>query len=533
MRIRSHPLFAASGALLAAALAASPAAAQKAGGIAKIYHRDSPPSASIHEEATNSTNIPFMGIFNNLVVYNQQVAQNSMDTIVPDLAESWRWSDDGKQLTFKLREGVKWHDGKPFTSKDVQCTWDMLMEKSEQKFRKNPRQSWYDNVEKVATSGDHEATFYLKRPQPSLLAMLAGGYTPVYPCHVPPRDMRVKPIGTGPFKLGEFKQNEYIRLVKNPDYFKKGRPYLDGIEFTIITNRSTRILAFVAGDFDMTYPSDVTIPLIKDVKAQAPQAICQVIPTNVNRNLIVNRDKPPFDNADVRRAMALALDRKSFIDILSEGQADAGGALLPQPEGVWGMPAEMLKTIPGYGGDVQKNREEARAIMQKLGYGPDKRLPVKISTRNIAIYRDPAVILIDQLRDIYIDGELEVVETANWHAKVGRKDFSVGMNLTGNGLDDPDQAFYENYACGSERNYTQYCNKDLEKLFDQQSMETDIGKRKQLVWEIDRRLQEDGARPTIYHERSGTCWHPHLKGYVPMVNSSYNGYRFEDLWLDK
>ena len=100
-------------------------------------------------------------------------------------------------------------------------------------------------------------------------------------------------------------------------------------------------------------------------------------------------------------------------------------------------------------------------------------------------------------------------------------------------MDDPDQNFYENYACGSERNYTNYCNKELEALVEKQSMETDIEKRKKMVWEIDRKLQEDIARPIIYHERSGTCWQPHLKGYTQMVNSSYNGFRFEDLWLDK
>ncbi len=189
--------------------------------------------------------------------------------------------------------------------------------------------------------------------------------------------------------------------------------------------------------------------------------------------------------------------------------------------------------MPGYGSDVAKNREEARAIMRKLGYGPDKRLAIKVSTRNIAVYRDPAVILIDQLKDIYIDGELEPVETSNWQAKVTRKDYTVGLNLTGNAVDDPDQTFYENYACGSERNYTGYCNKELQTLFDKQSAETDPAKRRPLVWEIDRKLQEDVARPIIFHARQATCWHPYLKGYTVMVNSVYNGYRFEDVWLDK
>ena len=341
------------------------------------------------------------------------------------------------------------------------------------------------------------------------------------------------PVGTGPFKFVEFKANESIKLARNPDYWKKGLPHLDGIEFTIIPNRSTAILGFVAGKFDMTFPTEVSIPLLKDVKAQAPNAVCVVEPINVSTNIIVNSSAPPFDNLDIRRAMALALDRKPFVSILNEGQADIGGTMLPAPGGLWAMPKEMLETIPGYGPDINANREQARKLMQKAGYGPDKHLAVKVSTRNIPVYRDPAVILIDQLKSIYIDGELDVVETANWFSKVARKDYALGLNLTGNAVDDPDQSFYENYSCNSERNYTNYCNKDIEKLFDQQSQETDVAKRKKLVWEIDKKLQEDVARPIIFHGRQGSCWQPYVKGITIMVNSSYNGYRYEDVWLDK
>jgi len=283
----------------------------------------------------------------------------------------------------------------------------------------------------------------------------------------------------------------------------------------------------------MTFPTQLTVALEKDVKAQDPKAICELKSTNVSTNLIINRDKPPFDNADLRKAMALAFDRKAFVDILFEGQADIGGSLLPPPAGVWGLPPDILKTIPGYGADVKKNRDEARAIMQKLGYGPDKKLKTKVSTRNLSEYRDPAVILIDQLKEIYIDADLDVVESGVWFAKVARGEYAVGLNLTGNGIDDPDQGFYENYACGSERNYTHYCNKDLEKLFDQQSQETDPQKRKKLVWEIDKKIQEDVARPILFHSRMATCWKPYVKNMTIMVNSSYNGFRYEDVWLDK
>ena len=173
-----------------------------------------------------------MGVYNNLVVFDNTKKHESAESVVPDLAESWSWNAEKTKLTFKLRQGVKWHDGKPFTAKDVQCTWHMLTGKtSNEDFRQNPRAIWWQNLSEVTLNGDHEVTFNLKEPQPAFLLLLASGYSPVYSCHVPQRDMRTKPVGTGPFKFVEFKRGELIRLVKNPDYFKKGLPYLDGDRF--------------------------------------------------------------------------------------------------------------------------------------------------------------------------------------------------------------------------------------------------------------------------------------------------------------
>src|SRR5262249_10905688 len=226
---------------------------------------------------------------------------------------------------------------------------------AKEKFRGNPRKEWYHNLEQVTADNDYQATFHLKRPQPAFIALLASGYSPIYPCHVSPAQMRQHPIGTGPFKFVEFKPNEHIKVVKNPDYWKPGRPYLDAIEYTIVPNRSTAILGFVAGQFDVTWPYSVTVPLLKDVKNQAPQANCELRTNNSTTNLLVNRDKPPFDNPDLRKVMMLSLDRKSFIDILSEGQAKIGGAVLPAPSGLSGMPPQELETVPPSGAGGKQN----------------------------------------------------------------------------------------------------------------------------------------------------------------------------------
>jgi peptide/nickel transport system substrate-binding protein len=283
----------------------------------------------------------------------------------------------------------------------------------------------------------------------------------------------------------------------------------------------------------MTFDSDVTFPLLKDGKASKPEAVCEARPTNVSSNILVNRDKPPFDNADIRRAMVLAIDNKAFHDILSQGHDLDGAAMLPPPAGFWGMPKEMLAGLPGHAPDIEKSLAEAKAIMEKLGYTADKPLKIKVATRNIAIYRDPAVILIDQLRKINIEGELDPIDTTVWYTKVQRKDYQVGMNLTGVGVDDPDVNFYETYYSTSDRNYTGYKNPDVDKLIDQQSAEPDREKRKKIVWEVEKKLADDSARPIIGYNVSNTCWDSKLKGVALQVNSIYNGWRFEDIWLDK
>jgi peptide/nickel transport system substrate-binding protein len=526
---RAQNLLGAAGLLIALSVGAT-ALAQKPGGVLRVLAGDSPPSLSMHEEVDAQPARMTMPIFNNLVMFDQRVKQNGMASIVPDLATGWNWNEDGTALTFPLRQGVKWHDGKPFVARDVKCTWDMLTGKSAEKPRLNPRKEWYRNLVEVTTNGDYEVTFHLSRPQPAFLALLASGRSVVYPCHAAPSEMRQHPIGTGPFKFVEFKPNERVTLTRNPDYWKPGRPYLDGIEFVIIKDVSTANLAFVADKVDWLA---MTIPLLREMKSQAPKAICEVTPGGISRNLIINRDAPPFDNPEMRRAMSLSIDRKAFIDISSEGQGDIGGVMQPLPEGVWGMPPEVLKALPGYDLDVPKNRAEARQIMQKLGYGPDKRLALKVSTRNIPPFRDPAVLLIDQLKEVFIDGELEIVETALWYPRMYRKDFKIGLNLTGGGVDDPDQQLYENYGCGSPRNYTGYCNPELEKLFDRQSAESNIDQRKRLIWEIERKLAEDGARPIIFYNRFAYCWQPRVKGWTMMVNSIVNNFRLEDVWLDQ
>jgi peptide/nickel transport system substrate-binding protein len=365
------------------------------------------------------------------------------------------------------------------------------------------------------------------------MAFLASGFSPVYPCHVDARTMRQKPIGTGPFRVADFRPNNSIELTRNPTYWRPNRPLLDGVTFRIIRSRSTRHMAFVAGDFDMTFSGDVTIPLLRDIQAQAPNASCVVNFSNVTNQVLINHEAEPFTNPAIRRAVNLAMDRNAFISVMSEGRFVQGGALLAPPAGVWGVTGEQLAQagVDGYTGTIEQRREEARRIMREAGYSEQNPLRVKVATRDIPSYRDPAVIMIDHLKSIFIEAELQTLDTGVWYTHLARAPWTLAMNQNGAAIDDPDVILYENYMCGSDRNAPRYCNRELQARFDEQSATLDQAERRRIVQEIDIQLQRDGARPILYHSASGTCRHPHVHGIKLAANSIYNHWRLEDAWL--
>jgi peptide/nickel transport system substrate-binding protein len=498
----------------------------------KIPLRENPGSASLIEESSIYANLPLMGVFNNLVVFDQQDKLARLESIKPDLATAWSWSADNRVVTFKLREGVKWHDGKPFTSADVQCTWDTILEKRNSNWRKNVRKQWYQNLKEVAVNGPYEVRFTLERPQPSFMSMLAVGWSAVYPCHVDGRVMRQKPVGTGPYKVVDFKSNELIRLAKNTDYWKPGLPYLDGIEYRIVPSQATRTLSFIAGQFDATGPGDVTPAIEKDIRSQAPKAVCESYASAGSSHILINHQAKEMQDARVRRAIDMALDRNVFV-ASQHGHGRVGGAMLTPPYGAWGLTPGQLEGIPGFGKDIDKRRAEARKLMEEAGYGPNKKLKVSYIVRQATSAIQGATLVADQLRTIHIEGDVDPRDYSLFTGMLMKGTYTLAFHGTGNAMDDPDIIYYENFICNSPRNYTKYCNKEIEAKIHEQSATLDPKKRKELVQQIDIQLQRESAKPTLYQTLLTQCWHPHVKGLVKGSNGNYSHNRLETVWLDK
>ncbi len=522
-------------AVMLAIAAAVPATAQapRRGGILNAMLVETPPGFSIHESATISGVWPVMPCYSNLVLFDPLKPYETADTIVPELAEKWSWQDNYRNLVFFLRRGVKWHDGRPFTARDVKYTFDVVREAADApaKLRLSPRKEWYANVEAIETPDPYTVIFRLHRPQPSLLLMLASGYSPVYPAHVPLNDLRQTCVGTGPFRLKDYQRGTMIEMERNPDYFVPNRPYLDGIRYPIITERGTRLAALQTGRLDVSMPLEMTKTMAETVRQAAPSLVVTEIGQNGSDNIVLNHKKPPFDDPAVRRAVNLAIDRFAYVRGVRHNGAVVGAALMPRPAGAWGLLEKELRTLPGYRGSA-RDKAEAKQILAQAGFGPGKPLRLELVTRAFAIYVDLASFVADQLRLVGVEATVKQVETAQYFPMLARREFQIGANLTASGIDDPDGYFFENYKCGASRNYTDYCDERMDRAIDAQSAEPDRARRLKMVWDIQRKLEADVARPMLGWRNEYFTRAPYVKNLVPH-NSLYNYGRMQDVWLDR
>jgi peptide/nickel transport system substrate-binding protein len=523
--------------LAVVAWAGAPAWAQgakpKRGGVLNSVLTEDPPGLIIHESATVSNTWPMMPCYSNLVLFDPLKPLESVDTVIPELAERWSWQDNYRNLVFFLRKSVKWHDGKPFTAADVKYTFDVAREAPDApaKFRLSARKEWWANIDTIEIPEPHTVVFRLKRPQPSLLLMLASGYSPVYPAHVPLNELRQRCVGTGPFRQKEYLRGQLVELERNPDYFVPGRPYLDGIRYTIIRERGTRLAALQAGRIDAFVPLDMTKAMADTAKAGAPGLMITEIGQNGSDNVLLNHKRAPFDNPVVRRAVNFALDRRSYVKSVRQDGAVIGAALMPKPLGFWGLGEADLRNMAGYR-DPARDKAEAKRLLAEAGYGPGKPLRLEMATRTLPIYVDLASFAVDQLRLVGAEATLKQLDTAAWFPALARREFQIAANLTAGGFDDPDAYLVENYKCGSSRNYTDYCSEAMDRQIELQSQELDRAKRLKMVGDIQRTLEADVARPMLGWRKEYFAQWPYVKNLVPH-NALYNYGRMQEVWLDK
>ena len=273
-------------------------------------------------------------------------------------------------------------------------------------------------------------------------------------------------------------------------------------------------------------PGETTKAAAEQIKAAVPKIVVTPTGTNVTDNIIMNVKKPPFDNPKIRLAVSYGIDRRALVQGVHQGAASLGSGM--SPHGAWALPEKDLLALPGYG-KAADMKARARKLIAEAGVATP--IKVEIVTRAIPVYVDMASFVINELKQIGIEATLKQIETAQWHAMATRGDYQIGANLTGLGPDDPDANFYENYGCGSPRNYSGYCNEEVQKLIDQQSAELDPKKRLALIATIQKKLEDDAGRPVLsWRLDYFTTW-PHVKNMVPH-QSIFNFGRFQEVWRD-
>ena len=513
---------------------AMPAVAQdkpRAGGELVFVVPSSPPSYDAHREETFGTIHPIAPHYNTLLRTDPN--DKTGTKVVGDLAESWTVSKDGRTYTVKLRHGVKFHDGAEMTSKDVKASYDKII--FPPAGVASNRKGEYGDVEAVQAPDPYTVVFRIKWPSASFLNSLASPWNWIYRAEVLAKDMRwyeTHVDGTGPFLFVEHVKGSHWVGKKNPNYWDKGKPYLDGYRAIFITDSAAQVAA-VRGERAMIQFRGFS-PAERDgiVQALGTRAAVQESPWNCVIMVAMNHEKKPLDDKRVRKALTLALDRYQGSQALSKIAIvkEVGGIQVPGT--TYATPPAELEKLAGYGRDIKKAREEARRLLKEAGV-PDG-LSLVYKNRGIPMpYEAVGVWLIDQWRQIGLNVRQEVVEASAYYGQVLRPgNFDVAADFQCGYTVEPDLDLYKFTSKDKNpANYSRYTDHVLDELYEKQGRTTDVEERKRLIRDFEKRLLDEEV-----HYLYTLQWHriiPHsakVKGWT-ITPSHYLNQQLDTVWL--
>ena len=508
-----------------------PAAVQAAdtprrGGILLAVIGAEPPSLDPHQESTFA-NIQLVAPLYNLLL---QIDPYSYPKIIGDVATEWKIAPDGLTYTFKIREGIRFHDGSALTAADVKASYDKIVfpPQGVRSVRKNA----YTAVERIEAPDPGTVVFKLKFPSASLLSNLASPWNVIFPKKYLDKDpnyFKTNVVGSGPFKFKSYTRGSTFEGERNPDYFVKDRPYLDGYKFFISPETSVRASAIRSGrafiEFRNLPGADV-----EAIKRQLGDKVAvQETPWTAHWGIAVNNTVKPFNDVRVRKALTLGIDRYTAGKVLYPltGLKNVGGLIRPDSE--WGMPEAELQKLPGFWRDAEKSRAEARRLLAEAGYGSG--LKVVLKNRNIKLpYQDWAVFVIQEWKKIGVETEHRPLETAAWFADgQNTGNFEAIIAPTVEYTDDPD-SFLGRYVTGSTQNWSRFSDPRIDDLFARQSRVIDPVERKRLVNELEKVVLESAYYlPGLWSTRNVVHW-AKVKNYVAPP-SHYSNQQLQDVWL--
>jgi peptide/nickel transport system substrate-binding protein len=453
--------------------------------------------------------------------------------IVGDAAESWQVSKDRLIYTFKIRQGIQFHDGSLMTANDVKATFDKIIFPPEGVV--SARQATYAVVDKVESSDAQTVVFRLKHPSASFLANLASPWNFIYKAEILAKDPRwfeKNIMGTGPFTFVEYVAGSHWVGKKNPNYFMKGRPYLDGYKAIIIRDTAPRVAALRSGQALIEFRG--FNPAARDdiVKTAGDQVVVQEGPWVCNLTVTINNEKKPFDDVRVRRALTLAIDRWGASKALSQISVMkyVGGLFRPGSE--FAIPESELVKLAGFGKNIEASRREARRLLKEARVPEGFSFTLK--NRNVREpYEVTGVYVIDQWRQIGLNVNHVQQEEGAYFNDFRQGNFDAGIDFSCDFMDDPDLQLFKFVSSDkSPVNYARYKDSVLDDLYDKQSRATDPKERLKLLRQFERRVIDEKAYqfpPTLWWQRIVPHW-TKVKGWK-ITPSHYVNQDLRDVWL--
>jgi len=498
------------------------------GGVLLAVIGADPPSLDPHQESTFANIELVAPLYSTLL----QLDPYNYPKIIGDIATDWKISPDGLTYTFKLQPGVRFHDGSPLTSADVKASYDKIVAPPAGVV--SVRKNAYTAIERVEAPDPGTVIFKLKFPSASLLANLASPWNVIFPkkyLDQDPNYFKTRVVGSGPFKFKGYTRGATFEGERNPDYFVKDRPYLDGYKFFISPETSVRAAAIRSGRAYIEF-RDLPTSDVEAIKKQLGDKVAvQHTPMTGQWGVSINNSVKPFTDVRVRKALTLGVDRYQMGKVLATltGLSLVGGLMRPGSE--WAMPESELEKLPGFGRDAQKNRAEAKRLLTEAGY--PNGFKVVLKNRNVKLpYQDFAVFLIQEWKKIGIEADHRPLETAAWfNDGQNTGNFELIVSPTVEFMDDPDQ-FLGRYATGSTQNWGRYSDPRIDDLFSRQARSVDPVERKRLIIELDRIVLENAYyMPGLWWTRNLVHW-TKVKNYVAPPNH-YTNQKLQDVWLSE
>ncbi len=504
----------------------------KRGGVLRFGILNRPPHFDVHQSGTIGS-LGTQGCnFDNLI---RRDPRDSGKTIVPDLAHSWEISKDGKTYTFHLREGVQFHDGTEFTSADIKATYDRIWKPPTGV--SIPRSALFTALSEINARDKKTIEFKLAAPRSAnfMMSAFASGWNVIFSKKTLEENAynlrKVFMIpGTGPYKTQRRVENEIWVMEKNANYWNKGLPYLDGIEFYNLLPFSPELgSAILSGRVDYARILD---PVTGRKAAATPGMSKAQFNQSVIQATWVNNKHKPLDDPRVRRALHLAFDKHVLVDVVKDvAPMRVGGFIYPFSDVA--TPKEQLFKRVGYQEDTTAALKEAKALLAAAGFGKGMR-PLDFVVRDLASFKLWAQAIQAMLAELNVTCNLRSVAESIWFDDVKSGNYDLAIGAVVSTLLDPTDYFNGWYRTGGPSNYSFWSNPEVDKLIDQMDVEVDSTKRQAIIRQAEMLMEQDPPLLPVAWENIVDAWYNYVKGHNPTDNFGiYDTVRFDTHWLDK